>query len=143
MESVNKINVENITKTDIIEALSQQPTQPILKLDETIEDLKKMGIRDINEIDNKQIMDEILKNTQITKTLEDISRNSKDSKSIREYLEDHIKFLQSISPNKSFGDIIRKIDIEHAKAILKTTDKQDVADNIIKKHLKTLRKKYK
>lgn len=135
--------IESPTKQEIIDALTCTPIISANSLDESIDELKAMGIRDINTVDIPKAMNEALKNNvQIQKTLQDINRQSKDKKSIRDYLEHHINFLASIS-NKSHRDIINGMSIEHAIDALKITAKMDnIPEEIVKKHLKTLRKKF-
>jgi len=136
-------NLEELSENEIVDALITPIQPPANSLEESGDELRAMGFRDISEADDKQVMEEAMKNIQITKLLSDASRGTKDKKSIKDYLEQHIKFLESVSPGKSLTDIIEKITVEHAKAILKTTAKQsDVPDAVIKKHLKTLKKKY-
>lgn len=135
--------IDELTAAEVIEALNSNPITSANSLEESVEELKAMGIRDINSVDVPKAMSEALKNNvQVQKTLQDITRNSTDKRSIREYLEHHIEFLASIS-NKSKKDIVNLMTLDQAQAALKITAKMnDVPDEIIKKHLKTLRKKF-
>ena len=137
--------MSEMSKVEIIESINESLQQPAMGIDETVEELKAMGIRDISEAQMGDIMAEAMKNVQIQRTLADITRGSHDRKSAIDYLEHHIKFLVSLSPGKTERDIAKMIvgDLEHAKAILKTTAKMEVADDVLKKHLKTIRKKFK
>lgn len=133
--------VEDFTQSEIIEALNT-PIQPNVLSPDEIDELKKSGVRDISEIDMAQLMAEATKTVQVQRTLQDIQRASRDKKSPREYLEQHIEFLASIS-NKSKAQIVETMTVDHAIAALKTTAKMnDVPELVIKKHLKMLRKKY-
>ena len=137
-----EIKREDLTSADIVEAMMEPAQQPANSLEESATELKAMGIRDISDADEKGAMEEAMKNIQITKVLED-SRNARaPKKSIKEHLEHHAKFLLSVSPGKTLGFIVEHMTVEHAKAVLKTTAKTEVDDAVIKKHLKTLRKKY-
>lgn len=136
--------IEDLTKEEIIEAISTTPQEPANSLEESAEELKALGIRDINDVDVSKAMGEAMKNVQIQKTLSDITRGSKDKKSPKDYLEHHIKFLAHISPGKDEKAIAESLTVEHAQAVLKTTAKMDdLPVEVIKKHLKTLKKKYK
>ena len=135
--------IEDLTQAEIIEALNTSVQKPINTLDETIDDLKAMGIRDISSANDKKIMSEALKNIQIQKTLNDISRGSKDNKSPREYIEHHANFLAQISNGKTVKQILDTMTVEHVNAALKITAKMDeLPEAVIKKHLRTLKKKY-
>ena len=118
------------------------PAESANTLDETIEDLKAMGIRDINDVNIAEAMGEAMKNIQIQRTLHDIERHSTDKRSPRDYLEHHIDFLVRVSPGKTKADIINKMTVEHAMDALKITAKMDIPEAVVKKHLKNLRKKY-
>ena len=135
--------IEDLTAEEIGEALVTPPQEPVNTLEESVEELKAMGIRDINEINVQEAIGEAMKNIQIQKTLSDITRGSKDKKSPKEYLEHHIKFLARISEGKDEKTIANSLTLEHAKAVLKTTAKMELDDSVIKKHLKTIKKKYK
>lgn len=135
--------LENLTTAEIIEALNEPLQESANSLDMSIDELKALGVRDISNVDIKATMDEALKNIQVQRTLQDLTRESKDKKSIRDYLEHHIKFLQSISPGKTLAFIVNNMTVEHASAVLTTTAKMtNVDDKIIRKHLKILKKKY-
>ena len=108
----------------------------------TIEDLKAMGIRDINDVNIAEAMGEAMKNIQIQRTLHDIERHSTDKRSPRDYLEHHVDFLVRVSPGKTKADIINKMTVEHAMDALKITAKMDIPEAVVKKHLKVLKKKY-
>ncbi len=140
---LNDKPIEDLTKKEIFDALNSNPIITANSLDESIDELKAMGIRDINSVDMPHAISEAMKNNvQIQKTLQDITRHSTDKKSIRDYLEHHIDFLASIS-NKSKAYIVNSMSVEHAIDALKITAKMDnVPVEIIKKHLKTLRKKF-
>jgi len=135
--------IEDLTKEEIGEALATPSQTQINHLEESSEELKAMGIRDIKDAPTEAAIAEAMKNIQIQKTLSDITRGSKDKRSPKDYLEHHIKFLASISPGKTLAQIADGLTVEHAQAVLKTTAKIDeLPDDVIKKHLKTLRKKY-
>ena len=135
-------NIDSLSKEEIIEALETLPAESANTLDETIEDLKAMGIRDINDVNIAEAMGEAMKNIQIQRTLHDIERHSIDKRSPRDYLEHHIDFLVRVSPGKTKADIINKMTVEHAMDALKITAKMDIPEAVVKKHLKNLRKKY-
>lgn len=134
----------DLNKGEIVSALIEETELiPANSVEESAEELKSLGIRDISEANMQSIMDEAMKNVQIQRTLEDISRGSSDKRSIKTYIEHHISFLERVSSGKTKKDIIEKLTVEHVQAILKTTAKKDnVPEAIIKKHLKTLRKKF-
>jgi hypothetical protein len=134
--------IEDLTAEEIGEALTTTLQEPANSLEESAEELKAMGVRDINDIDVSAAMAEAMKNVQIQKTLADITRGSEDKKSPKDYLEHHIKFLARISEGKDEKGIAESLTLEHAKAVLKTTAKMELPDEVIKKHLKTLKKKY-
>jgi len=135
--------VEELTRDEIVEAINTPLQPPVNNIEESAEELKAMGIRDISDADEQDAMNEALKNVQLTKVLEDSARGQKDKKSIKDYLESHAKFLLSVSPGKTLGFIVQNITIEHARAVLKTTAKMDnIPEAVLKKHLKTLKKKY-
>lgn len=138
-----EIKREDLTSADIVEAMTEPAQQPANSLEESSAELKAMGIRDIADANDQGAMEEAMKNVQITKVLED-SRNARaPKKSIKEHLEHHAKFLVSVSPGKTLGFVVGNMTVEHAQAVLKTTAKMDnVPEAVIKKHLKTLRKKY-
>ena len=135
-------NIDSLSKEEIIEALETLPAESANTLDETIEDLKAMGIRDINDVNIAEAMGEAMKNIQIQRTLHDIERHSIDKRSPRDYLEHHIDFLVRVSPGKTKADIINKMTVEHAIDALKITAKMDIPEAVVKKHLKVLKKKY-
>lgn len=135
-------NIDSLSKEEIIEALETMPAESANTLDETIEDLKAMGIRDINDVNIAEAMGEAMKNIQIQRTLHDIERHSIDKRSPRDYLEHHIDFLVRVSPGKTKADIINKMTVEHAMDALKITAKMDIPEAVVKKHLKVLKKKY-
>lgn len=138
--------LEELTKEEIQEAMLLPDQPPVHTIKESIEELKAMGIRDINDIEDaeKNVIQEALKSIQFQKTLLDFSRNSTDKKSIKEYLENHVDFLVNISPGKTKYDIISHMTLDHAKTILKISAKMtDVPEKLIKKHLAELKKKYK
>lgn len=135
--------LEELTKEEILEAVTTKKQDSINHLEESTEELRAMGIRDISEVDVTNVMKEAMKNVQIQKTLSDITRKSKDKRSPKDYLEHHIKFLARISPGKDEKTIAEGLTVEHAQAVLKTTAKMDdLPVEVIKKHLKTLKKKY-
>jgi len=113
--------IENLNKQEIKEALMTVPQQPVHSLDETIEELKKMGIRNINEIDDKKLMNDIAKNIQLTQVLND--KNNDKMISLEDILNKHITFLMGVSENKTKEEIISKLDVEHIQTIIKTTSK--------------------
>ncbi len=134
--------IEDLTQHEIMDAINTS-VEPLYSLDETIADLKAMGIRDISSANDKAIMSEALKNVQIQRTLSDLSRGSKDTRSPRDYIEHHAKFLASVSTNKSIKQILDTLTVEHVNAALKITAKIDeLPEAVIKKHLRTLKKKY-
>jgi len=133
--------IEDLNKEEIMEAITTPLQKPVNNLDESADELRAMGFPDISEADDKHAMDEALKNIQITKVLDDLNQPKVDI-SIRDFLEKHLRFLESVSPNKSMSDLINTMTIEHAQAALKVTLKTTAAEAVIKKHLKTLRKKY-
>ena len=135
-------NIDSLSKEEIIEVLETLPAESANTLDETIEDLKAMGIRDINDVNIAAAMGEAMKNIQIQRTLHDIERHSIDKRSPRDYLEHHIDFLVRVSPGKTKADIINKMTVEHAMDALKITAKMDIPEAVVKKHLKVLKKKY-
>ena len=135
-------NIDSLSKEEIIEALETLPAESANTLDETIEDLKAMGIRDINDVNIAEAMGEAMKNIQIQRTLHDIERHSTDKRSPRDYLEHHVDFLVRVSPGKTKADIINKMTLEHAMDALKITAKMDIPEAVVKKHLKVLKKKY-
>ncbi len=142
METKKEDILEGLTATDIAEALIE-PLQPsVNSLEESAEELRAMGFRDITEYDQQTIMDEAMKNIQIQRTLSDIQRGTTDKKSARDYLEQHLDFLCRISPGKTKADIAQKMTFEHAEAILKTTAKMEIPAPLLKKHLKALKKKH-
>ena len=128
------------TLTDV--GLDESPQPAVNNLLESAEELKAMGFRDIKNVDEAAIINEAMKNIQIQRTLNDINRQSFDKRSAKDYLENHIEFLYRVSTNKSKKDIADKITLEHASAILKTTAKMEVPEQLLKKHLKNLKKKY-
>lgn len=135
--------IEDLTQAEIIEAMAEPIQQQVNTVDDSIAALKALGVRDISDLDMKSTMNEAMKNIQLQQTLQDFHRQSKDKKSIRDYLEQHIKFLHGISPGKTMAFIVDNMTVEHAQAVLKTTAKMsDVDEAIIKKHLKILKKKY-
>ena len=135
--------VEDLTAEEIGEALITTPQPQIDHLEESAEELRAMGIRDIKDAPQAEAIAEAMKNIQIQKTLSDITRGTEDKRSPKEYLEHHIKFLTSISPGKTESQVAAGMTLEHAQAVLKTTAKMDnVPEAVIKKHLKTLKKKY-
>ena len=134
-------DLENITKEDIVETLTTMQQHSTISSDE-IEELKNAGLRDINAVDVSKVIGELTNQIQITEVLEDHLNQYKDKKSPRDILEKHIKFLKSVSIDKTEKEIVDQLDLEHAKAILKTTSKIDLPDNVIKKHLRMLKKKY-
>ena len=139
MESV--IKLEDLSKEEIVEALNEAPARPANNLEESADELKAMGIRDISDADDRAAMEEAMKNVQITKVLQ--GRGGNDKKSIKDYLEQHVKFLESVSPGKTLSFIVTNLTVEHAQAVLKTTAKiENIPEDVIKKHLKTLKKKY-
>jgi len=139
MESV--IKLEDLSKEEIVEALNEAPARPANNLEESADELKAMGIRDISDADDRAAMEEAMKNVQITKVLQ--GRGTSDKKSIKDYLEHHAKFLHSVSPGKTLSFIVTNLTVEHAQAVLKTTAKiENIPEDVIKKHLKTLKKKY-
>jgi len=143
MTIIEEIKREDLTTSDIVEAMMETPQPPANALEELAEELKAMGIPVISKADDKQAMERAMKDVQITRVLEDARGARTPKKSIKEYLEHHIKFLLSVSPGKTIKFIVDNMTIEHAQAVLKTTAKMnDVPEAIIKKHLKTLRKKY-
>jgi len=138
--------IGDLTKEEIIEALTSNPQPAVNEITESVDELKAMGIRDISEAGDieKKIMNEALKNIQIQKTLNDIGRGSTDRRPLIEYLENHINFLVKISDGRSKKEVIAGLTFEHAKSILKISAKvTDVPDALIKKHLKQLKRKYK
>ena len=138
----NNDSLEDLTAVEIAEA-AVEPLQPsVNSLEESAEELKAMGFRDISDADKEQIMNEAMKNVQIQRSLSDLQRGSTDRRSARDYLENHLEFLCKLSPGKSKSDIAQKMTIEHAAAILKTTAKMEIPDPLLKKHLKMLKKKY-
>jgi hypothetical protein len=138
----NEIKREDLTTEDIVSAMMEPPQKPALDVND-IEMLKQAGLRDISELDDGDTMTEIAKSVQITQVLEDYNSSKTPKKSIKEYLDQHLKFLLSVSPGKDLGFIVNNMTVEHAQAILKTSAKMNnVPEAVIKKHLKTLRKKY-
>jgi hypothetical protein len=146
MPTIEDKPLEELTPDEIVEAMVE-PLQPAVNtLEENSEELKAMGIRDINEltnIDEANAMKEAMKNIQIQKTLQDYHRGSTDKKSPRVYLEHHIDFLTKVSTGKTKADIVNGMTVEHAIAALKTTAKMELPEAVVKKHLKILKKKYK
>jgi hypothetical protein len=134
--------IESLTSVEIADALIEQPQPSANNLEESSEELKAMGFREITDVDQAKIMNEALKNVQIQRTLNDLQRGSHDKKSARDYLEHHIDFLCRISPGKTKVDIAKSLTYEHAVAILKTTAKMEIPEALLKKHLKTIKKKY-
>lgn len=134
--------IEDLTEDEIKEAL-MEPLQPAVNtLEESSAELKAMGFRDISDADEAKILNEAMKNVQIQRTLSDIHRGTIDKKSPKDYLEHHVEFLSKISPGKTKSQIVEKITLEHAAAILKTTAKMEIPEPLLKKHLKWLKKKY-
>ena len=125
-----------------MEALITNPQPPANSLKESREELLAMGFPDISKYDEKEHMDKAMQNVQIQKTLQDLQRMSQDKRSPREYLEHHMEFLIRISPGRTKKDIIKSMTVAHATAALKTTAKITLPEAVIKKHLKTLKKKY-
>lgn len=136
-----EIKLEDLSKEEMVEAMTEPAQQPANSLEESSAELKAMGFPDISEINDKDVMNEALKNIQITKVLEDF-KNPKNNISIRDFLDKHLRFLESISSGKSIKDLVETMTLEHAKAVIKTSLKIEGDDDLIKKHLKTLRKKY-
>lgn len=134
--------IDELSASELNEALLTPLQEPVNSLDESIEELKAMGIRDINDVNVSAAIGEAMKNIQIQKTLSDITRGSRDKRSPKDYLENHIKFLEKVTEGKDFKHILNSMTIEHAKYVLKITAKMDLPDEVIKKHLKTLKKKY-
>lgn len=133
---------EDLTTEDIVSAMMEPVQQPALDASD-IEMMKKAGLRDISALNNNEMLSEIAKSVQITQVLEDAHNASHPKMTIKEHLEHHAKFLVSVSPGKDLAFIVVNMTVEHAKAVLKTTAKMDdVPEAVIKKHLKTLRKKY-
>jgi hypothetical protein len=142
MELKKEDILEGLTSLEIAEAL-HEPLQPAVNsIEESAKELKAMGFRDISEYDQDEAMKEAMKNIQIQRTLSDIQRGTSDKRSAREYLEQHLDFLCRISPGKTKSDIISKMTVDHAAAVLKTTAKMEIPELVLKKHLKTLKKKY-
>jgi len=133
---------QSMSHEDIVDALLTTPQPAANSLQESAEELKAMGFRDISEFDEKGFMAEAMKNIQIQKMLKDVGRGTSDRRSPREYLEQHIEFLTRISPGKTKKDIVSKLTLEHAREILKITAKMELPDAVIKKHLRTFNKKY-
>lgn len=142
METKKEDILDGLTSTDIVEALIEPPQPAANSLQESAEELKAMGFRDISEFNQQEIMDEAMKNIQIQRTLSDIQRGTTDKKSARDYLEQHLDFLCRISPGKTKSMIAEKMTLEHAEAILKTTAKMEIPQPLLKKHLKALKKKH-
>ncbi len=71
-----------------------------------------------------------------------MNRGTTDRRSPREYLEQHLDFLVKISPGKTKKDVISKMTWEHARDVLKITAKMELPELVIKKHLRTLKKKF-
>lgn len=135
--------IEDLTKEEITEALLTEEQPPVNSLKENAKELKAMGIRDISEVDEKEAMQQAMKNIQIQRTLNDMKRKSVDNRSPRDYLEQHIEFLVKISPKKKRKkDIAQNMTMEHAAAVLKLSAKMDLPEKLLKKHLKNLKKKY-
>lgn len=130
--------IESLTDVD---ALAEQII-PANTLEESAEELKAMGFRDISDADEAAIMNEAMKNVQVQRTLSDLTRGTTDKKSARDYLEHHLDFLCRISPGKTKADIVKSLSYEHAAAILKTTAKMEIPEALLKKHLKNIKKKY-
>lgn len=142
--SIEDKPLEELTKEEVREALLT-PVQPAVNsLDESAEELKAMGFRDISDADGveKEIMDEAFKNVQIQRTLDDIKRGSVDKRGAKDYLEHHIEFLTKISTGKTKADIVKNMTVEHAQAALKISAKMEIDEPLLKKHLKNLKKKY-
>lgn len=139
-----------ISKSEIIEALlegelentSHTPTAN--SLTENGIELRELGFRDISEAD--EIQAEIIKNAmtniQIQRTLEDLKRGTKDSRSTYDYLDQHVDFLVSISPGKTKKEIVERMTLDHAASVMKITAKADIPEKLLKKHLSHLKKKY-
>ncbi|RLC46965.1 MAG: hypothetical protein DRH57_05000 [Candidatus Cloacimonadota bacterium] len=139
----DELKREDLTTEDIVAAMMEPIQQPANSLEESAAELKAMGFRDISQADDKGAMAEAMKSVQITKVLEDSHNANQPKMTIKEHLEHHAKFLLSVSPGKDLAFIVGNMTVEHAQAILITTAKMNnVPDAVIKKHLKTLRKKY-
>jgi len=137
-----EIKREDLTTEDIVTAMMEPVQKPALDTSD-LAMLKQAGLRDISELSTDNTMAEIAKSVQITQVLEDYSNSKTPKKSIKEHLEHHAKFLLSVSPGKDLAFIVGNMTVEHARAVLKTTAKMDdVPEAVIKKHLKTLKKKY-
>ena len=136
--------IEDLTETEILEALVETPQPPVNTLEETAEELKAMGIRDISEADDlqREALKEAIKNIQFQRSLQDYERGSVDKKTPKDYLLQHVEFLVRISPGKTKEEIIQNMNVEHAQAALKITAKMDLPEPLVKKHLKWLKKKY-
>jgi hypothetical protein len=132
-----------ITHEDIVDGEFTE-IQPSINAMENGDELRAMGFRDISKAGDyeSQIRDEILNSVQIQRTLQDYQRNSSDKRSTRDYLKQHIDFLVNVSPGKTKKDIVSKMTIEHAAAIMKIAAKADVPEKLLKKHLKHLKKEY-
>jgi len=143
MSELEELKREDLSTEDIVSAMMEPVQQPANSLEESAAELKAMGFRDISQADDKGAMAEAMKNVQITKVLEDAHNANQPKMTIKEHLEHHIKFLLSVSPGRTIGFIAENMTVAHAQAVLVTTAKMnDVPEAVIKKHLKTLRKKY-
>lgn len=140
--SNEEIDLSKLSKTEIVEAILEPKQQPANSLEESADELRAMGIPDISDADDKQAMAEAMKNIQITKVLDDARNANAPKKSVKDVLENHAKFLLSVSPGKTINEIVQSITVDHAYAVLKTTEKREVDTAVLKKHLKTLKKKY-
>ena len=147
-ELTEVVQADNFTSTEILEALTeiekgiQHPTAN--NLTENGLELRELGFRDINDanIDEAAIMTEMMKTIQVQRTLEDYARHSKDKRSTYDYLDQHAEFLSKLSPGKTKADIVKKMTVEQAAAVMKITAKADIPEKLLKKHLTTLKHKY-
>ena len=114
-------------------------TKPFSK--EEIEELKKLGVRDISEIDLSKVVESIANSKQIQETIKKIQEES-GVVNVEEELRKHIFSLAQIS-NKKLSEIVDKISIEQLKAFLKVRFKINADDKEIEFYLKKIRKSIK
>ena len=100
---------------------------------EEIEELKKLGVRDISEIDLSKVVNSITNSKQVQETIKKIQEEAKVV-NVEEEIRKHIVSLAKMS-NRKLSDIVNKVTIEQIKAYLKVRFKLNVDENEIKMYM--------
>ena len=104
---------------------------------EEIEELKKLGVRDISEIDLSKVVNSITNSKQVQETIKKIHEEAKVV-NVEDEIRKHVFSLAKLA-NRSISKMIEKVTVEQLKAYLRIRFKINADDKEIEMYLNRLK----